>query len=111
MVGSVSMALENAFSPELVNGRDAHAELLGHFLAGEHAALPQPFVPVLQSIGAAHEHDLLQREGFAAPVAIPEFIETGGDLLVVGGLQQLVHQCHDLCRRLAYYRHGPRSSR
>lgn len=81
------MPLENALPPELVNGRSAHAELLGYFLAGEHAALSQPFVPALQTIGAAHEHDLLQREGFAAPVAMPEFIETGGDLPVVGGLQ------------------------
>lgn len=48
MVGGVSMALENALPPELVNGRDAHAELLGYFLAGDDAALPQPFVPALQ---------------------------------------------------------------
>ncbi|WP_292244031.1 hypothetical protein [Mesorhizobium sp.] len=33
----------------------------------------------------------------------PEFIERGGDLLVVGGLQQLIHQRHDLCRRRAYH--------
>ena len=103
MIGGVSKALENALSPELVNGRNAHAELLGYFLPGEHATLAQPFIPALQSIGAAHEHDLLQREGFAAPVAMPEFVETSGDLPVVGGLQKLVNQRHDLCRRLAYH--------
>lgn len=57
MVGGISMALENALSPELVKGRGAHAELLGYVLASQHAALPQPFLPGLQSIGAAHEHD------------------------------------------------------
>lgn len=73
MVGGVSMALENALPPELVNYRDARTELTGYFLAGEHAVLRQPFVPALQYIGAAHENDLLQREGFAAPVAMPKF--------------------------------------
>lgn len=81
-VVAVEVARQHAFAAELMDGCGAHAELLGHLFAREHAALAQSFEAAAQLVGAANDANLLQRERLAAPIAVPEFIEPCGDLLI-----------------------------
>ena len=100
MVVAVQMALEQPDAPELVDRRGAIRRVAGR--------PPQPVsMPRSRSrCEAALErrrrwrtmHDLLHREGLAAPVAVPELVQTGSDLSVRRGLEQLVDELHDLRR-------------
>ncbi len=81
-VVAVEVTRQHALTTEVVDGCGAYTELFGHLFASEHAALAQSFEAAAQLIGAANDDDLLQRERLTAPIAVPEFVESCGDLLV-----------------------------
>ncbi len=92
MVVAVKLALKQAGAPEFVDRGGRHAELAGDFINREHAALAQPLEPALQAICCTHEADLLQGEGIASPIAMPQLVQPRGDLPVGRRFQQLVNE-------------------
>ena len=96
MVVPVQVARQDPLAAELVDCGRRHRELLGDLLTGEHAPKAQPLEATLEPIGPAHDKDFLHRERFAAPIAVPQRIELGRDLLVGRTLKQLVDELDDL---------------
>ena len=82
VVVAIEVTRQHTSATEVVDGCRAYTESFGHLFASEHAALSQPFEAAAQLICAANDDDLLQRERLTAPIAVPEFVEPLGDLLV-----------------------------
>jgi len=82
VIVAIEVTRQRASATEVVDGCRTYTELFGHLFASEHAALSQPFEAAAQLIGTANDDDLLQRERLTAPIAVPEFVEPLGDLLV-----------------------------
>ncbi|CAD6562349.1 hypothetical protein LMG28727_07719 [Paraburkholderia kirstenboschensis] len=99
------MPLENALTPELVDGCRGYVELLGHLLAGEHTALAQSVKPALQCVGLANEDDLLHGEGLSTPIPMVKFVQACCDLPVRRSLQQPVDKGNDFGPCLAHPGH------
>jgi transposase len=98
---SVSMLAHHPALAPQVNGSRADSELSGELVGCHHAACAQAFEPALESVGGAHNRDLLVRERFAFPVCITKRVKLFGDLPIRAGFEEFVDLCNDFRQRLA----------